>query len=213
MSLNSEPCMVRLTLIDSNPVELKYYPFMFSLDKCSASCNSVDDLSIKICVPSKTKDVTVKVFNIITNWNQAKILVKHIPCDCKCKLNSAICNSNLKWNNETCQCEYKNYHTYKNDYSWNPSKCICENGKYLKSIADDSKIVCDVIICVIDIVITNASINSDCKKLRYKMDCYNLHTVLLVIILPFIIAIICYHHATHGSRLKNFMPCEQYKNG
>ena len=67
MSLNSEPCMVRLTLIDSNPVELKYYPFMFSLDKCSASCNSVDDLSIKICVPSKTKDVTVKVFNIIAN--------------------------------------------------------------------------------------------------------------------------------------------------
>ena len=67
--------------------------------------------------------------------------------------------------------------------------------------------MCDVIICVIDIVITNASINSDCKKVRYKMDCYILHTVLLVIILPFIIAIICYHHATHGSRLKNFMPC------
>ena len=29
------------------------------------------------------------------------------------------------------------------NYSWNPSKCICENGKYLKSIADDSKVVCD----------------------------------------------------------------------
>ena len=31
--------MVRPTLIDLNPVELKYYPFMISLDKCPGSCN------------------------------------------------------------------------------------------------------------------------------------------------------------------------------
>ena len=29
--LNDEPCMVRTTLIDMNPVELQYYPFMISL--------------------------------------------------------------------------------------------------------------------------------------------------------------------------------------
>ena len=28
--LNVEPCMVRPTIIDMNPVELKYYPFMIS---------------------------------------------------------------------------------------------------------------------------------------------------------------------------------------
>ena len=42
--------------------------------------------------------------------------------------------------------------TYKKDYSWNPSTCICENDKYLKRFVDDSKIVCDEIIYVIDIV-------------------------------------------------------------
>ena len=31
LSLNDAPCMVRPTLIDSNFVDLKYYPFMFSL--------------------------------------------------------------------------------------------------------------------------------------------------------------------------------------
>ena len=31
----------------------------------------------------------------------------------------------------------------KKTYSWNPSPCICENGTYLKSVADYSKIVCD----------------------------------------------------------------------
>ena len=29
----------------------------------------------------------------------------------------------------------KKYRTCKKEYSWNPSTCICENGKYLKSIA------------------------------------------------------------------------------
>ena len=38
LSLNDEPCMVRPTLIDLNPVELKYYPFMISLNKFTGSC-------------------------------------------------------------------------------------------------------------------------------------------------------------------------------
>ena len=37
--LNDEPCMVRPTLIDMNPAELKYYPFMINLNKCTRSCN------------------------------------------------------------------------------------------------------------------------------------------------------------------------------
>ena len=35
LSLNNEPCMIRLFLIDLNPVELKHYPFMIRLDKCN----------------------------------------------------------------------------------------------------------------------------------------------------------------------------------
>ena len=35
VSLNNKPLMVRPTLIDLNPVELNYYPFMISLGKCS----------------------------------------------------------------------------------------------------------------------------------------------------------------------------------
>ena len=30
LSLNDEPCMIRPTLIDLNPVEFNYYPFMIS---------------------------------------------------------------------------------------------------------------------------------------------------------------------------------------
>ena len=45
------------------------FPLIISLDKYSGSCNSVDDLSTKICVPSETKYINVKVINMITNKN------------------------------------------------------------------------------------------------------------------------------------------------
>ena len=66
VSLSNEPCMTKPTFIDLNPVELNYYPSIVSLDKSNGSFNVVDDLSMKICVPIKTKNVNVKVFNMIT---------------------------------------------------------------------------------------------------------------------------------------------------
>ena len=57
---------------------------------------------MKICVPSKTKDINLKAFNMITNRNEGKTSVKHISCGCKCKFNSTTFNSNQNWNNETC---------------------------------------------------------------------------------------------------------------
>ena len=37
VSLNDETCVLRPTLIDLNPVEVKYYPFMISSDTCNGS--------------------------------------------------------------------------------------------------------------------------------------------------------------------------------
>ena len=48
---------------------------MVSLDKCSGSCNSGNDLFIKICVPSKTKGINVKAFNVITRINIFHVIV------------------------------------------------------------------------------------------------------------------------------------------
>ena len=54
-----------------------------------------------------TNDINVKAFDMITHKNEAKAMTEHISCDCKCKFNSTMCNSNQKWNNKTCQCELK----------------------------------------------------------------------------------------------------------
>ena len=72
-------------------------------------------------------------------------------------------------------------------------------------------ITCDEIISVIDIVsikmtniiATNVTKNCHREKVRYKIDCYIFHTVLLVIMLPLIITIICYHNVKHSSKQKN----------
>ena len=72
-------------------------------------------------------------------------------------------------------------------------------------------ITCDEIISVMGIVSTNmtstiaknGSIIFDDKKVRYKIDCYILHTLLLVIILLLIITIIYYHYAKHRSKQKS----------
>ena len=148
---------------------------------------------------------------MIINKNEAKTKTKYISCDCKCKFNNPTWHSNQKSNNNTCQCECKNCRTCKKDYSWNTSKCICENIKYLKSMANTSVIMCGEIISVMDIVATkmtnaiarNGPINSDSKNVRYKINCYIFTKVLLAIILLLIITIICYHYAKNRAKQKS----------
>ena len=113
----------------------------------------------------------------------------------------------------------KIFRSAKKDYSWNPSTCICENSKYLKSMADTSVITCDEIISVMKIVSTkmtntigtNVTKNCRSQKVRHKFYCYILHTVLLGIILLLIITIICYHYAKHRSKQKSIDVLTIYK--
>ena len=79
---------------------------------------------------------------MITRIHEVKKLVKQIPGNCKFKFNSTTCNSDQKWDNKSCQYQFKNHRTCMEYYIWNPSRCIRENGKYLKSTADTSVIVC-----------------------------------------------------------------------
>ena len=58
--------------IESREVSLNWKAYDFSVDynpiDRSGSCNSVNDLSTKVSVPNKTKDIDVKVFNMIKIW-------------------------------------------------------------------------------------------------------------------------------------------------
>ena len=50
---------------------------MINLERFCGSYSTFSHISDKLCVSNKTKDVNLKVFNIITGLNQTKSLVKH----------------------------------------------------------------------------------------------------------------------------------------
>ena len=81
--------MTQPTFINLHPnqysKELHYYLFAVKLDKCVGSCNTLNDLSNKLCVLNKTADLNLSVFNMITGINGSKTLTKHISCECKCR--------------------------------------------------------------------------------------------------------------------------------
>ena len=58
-------------------------PLTVKLDRCVGSYHTLKDLSNKECVPNKTEDLNLSVFNMITGINESKKLTKHISCKCK----------------------------------------------------------------------------------------------------------------------------------
>ena len=78
VSLNKVPCMIRPPLIDLNPIELKYYPLMISIDKFSKSSTVADDLSTKISVPSIMKQVNMSVKIIVREKKIIAGILAHV---------------------------------------------------------------------------------------------------------------------------------------
>ena len=74
--------------------EFHYYPFAIKLDRCVGNCNTLNNLSNKVCVPNKTEDLNISMFNMTTEINESKTLTKHISCECNCKFDRTKCNSN-----------------------------------------------------------------------------------------------------------------------
>ena len=142
VSLSNQPCMIKPTLIYLNFNEYKqgfcYYLFTVNLDRYNGSCNTCNNISVKLCVPNKTEDVNLNVFNLITRTNESKTLIKHISCKFKCTFNSKKCNSNLIWNNNKFPRQ-----VCEKGYIWNPATCSCENSRYAKNIIDDLEFTCD----------------------------------------------------------------------
>ena len=51
-----------------------YYLFAVKSDRSVGSCNTLNDLSNKVCVPNKTKDLNLSVLNMITGISKSKTL-------------------------------------------------------------------------------------------------------------------------------------------
>ena len=195
---SNQKCMIQPTLINLHPneytQEFHYCAFAVKLDIFVESCNTLNDLPNKVCVPDKTEDLNLSVINIITRINESKTLTEHISFECKCKFNGRKCNSDQWWNNRKCRCECKKRHICEKDCVWIPATYSCANGKYLASILDNSAIMCDEVIESDNEKTKTIPTNFNEKKSACKtQNFYNLHVFLLIAI-TFLIAVSIYCH-------------------
>ena len=113
--------MIQPTLINLHPNECSqechWYSYAIKLDRRVRSCNTLNDLSNKACVPNKTEDLNLSDFSMITGINDSKTLTKHISCECKCRFDGRKCSSDQRRSNDKCQYECKKRHACEKDYT------------------------------------------------------------------------------------------------
>ena len=80
VSLSSQKCEIQHTLINLHPSEYSQefhnYPFAAKLDRCVGGCNTLNDLSNKVCVPKKIEDLSLSKFNMNKGINESKNINK-----------------------------------------------------------------------------------------------------------------------------------------
>ena len=123
VSLDNQPCQVTSTFIDINSNKTLLYIYTVSINKCGGSCNTINDPYARVCVPSKVKNMILKVCPLITGVSEAKHLAQHESCQCKRGLNQSVCNSLQKWNHLKCWCDFKEVNGWGfciHYYTWSP---------------------------------------------------------------------------------------------
>ena len=59
-------------IIDVNNNEPTFCPYSIKINKCSGSCNSINDPCAKLFVPDVIKSTNVKVFNLMSRTNETR---------------------------------------------------------------------------------------------------------------------------------------------
>ena len=67
MSVVNQKCMPRPKILDVNEGvgEALFYLYNIQVNKCSGSCNTLDNLIEKLCVPNVIKGLNIKVYNFL----------------------------------------------------------------------------------------------------------------------------------------------------
>ena len=130
VSMNNQEYKIRSVNVNSN--EPSFHPYSIKINKCSDSCNSINDSYAKLCVPDVFKNINVKVFNLMSRTNETMHIEWHETCKCKCTLDASVCNNKQRWNKNKCRCACKELidkGICDKDFIWNPSNCECECDK------------------------------------------------------------------------------------
>ena len=74
LSLINRKCMSKPKILNVNEGigEALFYPYNILVNKCSGSCDTLDNPMSKICVPKIIKNVNMKVYNFLMRLNETR---------------------------------------------------------------------------------------------------------------------------------------------
>ena len=196
VSLSKHPCLARPTLVNINPYETLFFLFTVSAKKCNGSCNTIDDLYARVCLPNKVKNMNVTVFNLISGVKETRFLIRRESCKC-----------NLGWmkvyviqSKNQCECkELDDWGSCKNDYMWNTSTCHCECNKackideYLdiKNCSCEKRLIGKLVLEYEDEILNTTEILLNDKKVACAKSYCPIHTISFVVICLLLWALNC----------------------
>ena len=150
LSVINQKCKPRPKILNVNEGvgEALFYPNNVLVNKCSGSCNTLDDPMARLCVPNIIKRLNMKVHNFLMRLNETRNMLWHESCKCVCRLNSLVCYSKQIWNSDTCRCDcnedFAGIINCTKGYTWNPSTCKCQCDMWCKpgQYLDNKNCVC-----------------------------------------------------------------------
>ena len=75
VSMSNQECKARPKIIDVNSNEPVFYHYSITVNKCSGSCNNINNPYAKLCVPDIIKNINVKVFNLMSRINKTRQII------------------------------------------------------------------------------------------------------------------------------------------
>ena len=90
VSINNQECKARPAKMNINSNESLFYPYIILVNKCSGSCNNINDPYAKLCLPGVVKNINIKAFNLMSRTNETRHMSLHETCGCKCRLDASV---------------------------------------------------------------------------------------------------------------------------
>ena len=215
VSVVNQKCMPRPKILDVNEGIGKalFYPYNVQVNKCSGSCNTLDNTMTKLCVPNVIKRVNMQVYNFLMRLNETRNVLWHESCKCVCKLNSSVCNNKQIWNDDTCRCDcnedFAGVLSCDKGYTWNSSTCesqcdtLCKPSQYLdhKNCVCKNKLI-GRLISECTSVINETMINNKDNITNNNNTYLILFIVFLIGFIVFLIGFIYYYCRNNANKRK-----------
>ena len=215
LSVVNQKCMPRPKILNVNEGigEALFYLYNVLVNKCSGSCDTLDNPISKICVPKIIKGVNMQVYNFLMRLNETRNVLWHESCKCVCKLNSSVCNNKQIWNSDTCRCDcnedFAGIISCAKGYTWNPIICEyqcdkwCKPGQYLdhKNCVCKNKLISRLTEECTN-VINETMINNNKDNITNNNTYLILFIVFLIGFIVFLIGFIYYYYRNNANKRK-----------